>query len=202
MTWSKRAFDIFGVIGLIVLLWPFILLISVVILLREGRPVLYLSERMRGPDEPFMLWKFRTMTQAVSDSGVTGADKTGRITPTGAWLRKRRLDELPQLWNILKGDISFVGPRPPLRRYVELFPELYADVLKSRPGVTGLASLRFHAREESLLARCESADETDRVYRERCVPRKATLDLIYQKNRNFCYDISLIWETTTGIFRR
>lgn len=202
MTFTKRAFDIFGALGLIVLLGPIIGVIALAILLKDGRPVFYVSERMRAPGQPFMLWKFRTMTQAARDSGVTGADKSARITATGAWLRKRRLDELPQLWNILKGDISFVGPRPPLRRYVELFPEVYAAVLRSRPGVTGLASLRFHAREESLLARCKSAEETDQVYRERCVPRKATLDLIYQRNRNFCYDISLIWETTTGIFRR
>ena len=99
---------------------------------------------------------------------------------TGRFLRRSRLDEVPQLWNVLKGDMSFVGPRPPLRLYVERFPELYAKVLQSRPGVTGLATLVFHRHEEKLLAACRSAAETDAVYARRCVPRKARIDLIYQ----------------------
>ena len=85
---------------------------------------------------------------------------------------------------------------------MEAFPALYARVLESRPGVTGLATLRFHKREEVLLADCATAEETDRVYRRRCVPVKARLDLIYQKNASACFDLVLIWETARGIFRR
>ena len=84
---------------------------------------------------------------------------------------------------------------------VEAFPDLYADVLRSRPGVTGLASLRFHAQEERLLAACTTAEQTDAVYRHRCVPRKAQLDLIYQRNRSLCWDLILIAETATRPFR-
>jgi lipopolysaccharide/colanic/teichoic acid biosynthesis glycosyltransferase len=141
------------------------------------------------------------MRPTTEDSGVSGGDKSDRVTPMGRALRRTRLDELPQLWNILWGDISFVGPRPPLRQYTEAFPETYAAVLRSRPGVTGLASLRFHKREEALLAPCATPEETDAVYRRRCVPAKAKLDLIYQKNASLCFDLALIWETAKGVFR-
>ncbi|RME18413.1 MAG: sugar transferase, partial [Alphaproteobacteria bacterium] len=110
-----------------------------------------------------------------------------------------RLDELPQLWNVLRGDISFVGPRPPDPRYVEMFPELYAEVLKSRPGVTGLATLAYHETEERLLAACKTPQQTEKVYVERCVPRKARLDLIYGRNQTLCFDILLMLHT---VFRR
>jgi lipopolysaccharide/colanic/teichoic acid biosynthesis glycosyltransferase len=165
------------------------------LLWREGRPVFYVSERMRGVDQPFNLWKLRTMTVVPQTKGVSGGDKAGRITPIGRKLRRGRLDELPQLWNILKGDMSFVGPRPPLREYVERFPDLYAQVLKSRPGVTGLASLYYYQHEERLIAACRTPGETDDVYVRRCIPRKAHMDLIYQRRRTFCYDVVLVFRT-------
>ncbi len=116
-------------------------------------------------------------------------------------LRRTRLDELPQLWNILRGDMSFVGPRPPLRMYVERFPGLYAQVLRSRPGVTGLATLVFHRREAELLRGCRSAEETDTVYVRRCVPVKARLDLIYQRRRNVCFDLAILGRTILRMMR-
>ena len=124
MTWRKRLFDLFFVTLLIVILAPVLLALLLWLLLREGRPVFYVAERMKGIDQPFNLWKLRTMTVVESDAGVSGGDKNTRITPTGAWLRGKRLDEFPQLWNILRGDLSFVGPRPPLREYVERYPEV------------------------------------------------------------------------------
>ena len=142
------------------------------------------------------------MTLAETDTGVSGGDKAARITRTGAWLRARRLDEFPQLWNILKGDLSFVGPRPPLRQYVEANPEIYAKVLQSRPGVTGLASICYHKHEAALLARCQTPEETDAVYSRICVPAKARLDLIYQRNQSMCYDFDLVFQTIGNIFRR
>ncbi|MBY6003930.1 sugar transferase [Salipiger bermudensis] len=195
MSPAKRAFDI-GLAGLLaVVLTPAILIIALLILLRDGAPVFYVSERMKTPDQGFALWKFRTMTTDRSDSGVSGGDKTSRITRTGKVLRRYRLDELPQLWNILRGDISFVGPRPPLRRYTEMFPEIYGEVLKARPGVTGLATLAYHRTEEQLLAPCRSKEETEAVYCRRCVPRKARLDLIYARRRSLCYDARLVLAT-------
>ncbi len=202
MTPQKRLFDL--VLGLLLLL-PLGLLMGVVALLlalTQGRPVLYGAERMRTPDRPFTLWKFRTMRPSGRDSGVSGGDKAARITPAGGILRRARLDELPQLFNILKGDMSFVGPRPPLRQYVDACPETYAAVLKSRPGVTGLATLVFHRREEALLAQCATAEETNRVYMRQCIPRKARLDLIYQRRRSLCLDLWILAATLARVARR
>ncbi|MCD9149776.1 sugar transferase [Pseudophaeobacter flagellatus] len=202
MTWRKRLFDLFFVTLLIVILGPILLALLLWLLWKEGRPVFYLAERMTTPTRGFRLWKLRTMTLASDDTGVSGGDKAARITRTGAWLRARRLDEFPQLWNILKGDLSFVGPRPPLRQYVEAHPEIYAQVLQSRPGVTGLASICYHKHEATLLARCQTPEETDAVYSRICVPAKARLDLIYQRNQNMCYDFDLVFQTIGNIFRR
>lgn len=202
MTRRKRLFDLFFVSLLLVILAPVLAGLLLWLLWKEGRPLFYVAERMKGVDEPFMLWKLRTMTVVNEDSGVSGGDKAARITPTGAWLRRRRLDEFPQLWNILKGDLSFVGPRPPLRQYVEACPEIYAEVLKSRPGVTGLATIAYHEHEARLLARCATPEETDAVYRRVCVPAKARLDLIYQRNQSMCYDFDLVFQTIGNLFRR
>ena len=202
MTPAKRLFDIALALLLLAVLCLPALLIALWILLRDGRPVFYVSERMRGVDRPFWLWKFRTMTQSAADSGVSGGDKVARITPIGRLLRKFRLDEIPQLWNILRGDMSFVGPRPPLRTYVERAPALYAAVLQSRPGLTGLATLHFRRHEERLLARCSTPQETDFVYARRCVPRKARLDLIYQRRRTLCADVAILWKTVMQVVNR
>lgn len=202
MTPGKRLFDIVVALLLVVILAvPFGLLL-LWLLWKEGPPLFYVSERMRAPGRPFRLWKLRTMTVAEADSGVTGADKAGRITPAGAFLRRIRADEIPQLYNVLKGDMSFVGPRPPLRQYVERFPDLYARVLRSRPGITGLASLVYHAHEERLLARCRTAEETDATYCRICVPAKAKLDLIWQRHRSLCFDMVLMGRTLARVFRR
>lgn len=202
MTPAKRLFDIAAALILgAFLAIPFALLL-IWLLLREGRPVFYISERMRAPGRPFMLWKLRTMRVVAVDSGVSGGDKADRVTPVGKWLRKYRADEIPQLWNVLKGDMSFVGPRPPLRIYVERFPEIYARVLKSRPGVTGLATLYFHRTEERLLRNCTTPEQTDDVYVRRCIPRKAHLDEIYEHRRNLCMDVVLMVNTVRGVTRK
>jgi lipopolysaccharide/colanic/teichoic acid biosynthesis glycosyltransferase len=198
---SKRLFDLMFSITIGILLIPFFLLTAIIIFLFDGRPIFYVSERMRDLDRNFGLIKFRTMRTANLDSGVSGGDKIERITKTGRFLRRTRLDELPQLFNVIKGDLSFVGPRPPLRQYVEKYPELYRSVLISRPGITGLASLRYHKHEERLLSKTRSSAETDEVYCRSCIPRKAHLDLIYQKNRNICLDLKLMFLTAESVFK-
>jgi len=195
MTPLKRFFDVFVALLLLILLGPLMIFVAVWILAKDGRPVFYLAKRMRTSQDDFQLIKFRTMTVALDDSGVSGGDKSSRITKAGEFLRKTRLDEIPQLWNVLCGDISFVGPRPPLRQYVEQFPEIYSKVLISRPGITGLASVYFHEHEEKLLARSRSSSETDAIYTRACIPRKAMLDLIYQQRRNLCMDIAIMIKT-------
>ncbi|SMY06533.1 sugar transferase [Flavimaricola marinus] len=204
MTWSKRLLDLAVAIPACLIALPILLVLCLLLLIREGRPIFYISERMKTPTEGFGLVKLRTMRPSPpgTEAGVTGGDKSDRMSDFHRLLRRTRADELPQLWNVLKGDMSLVGPRPPLRVYVEDYPELYGEVLQCRPGVTGIASLRFHRREEQLLAACRSAAETDAVYRRRCVPRKAHMDILYRNSQSVCGDISLIIQTIARLFGR
>jgi lipopolysaccharide/colanic/teichoic acid biosynthesis glycosyltransferase len=195
MPLSKRLFDVLVSTVLLLLLAPVIVVVAILILIIDGKPFFYLSERMHAPGVPFRLIKFRTMTVVDGDTGVSGGDKAQRVTRTGARLRQTRLDELPQLINVLRGDMSLVGPRPPLRQYAERFPALYANVLRSPPGITGLASLHYHRHEEMLLGKCRDSAETDLVYCRACIPRKARLDLIYQAHQSMCFDIAIITRT-------
>lgn len=199
MKFHKRLFDLGLAILLLVLLWPVILLVGSAILLFDGKPVIFRSDRMKSPCETFSLLKFRTMHVATADETVSAGYKSSRITRSGAILRRSRLDELPQLLNILRGDMSFVGPRPPLPRYTALRPDLYDQVLQNKPGVTGLATLVYHRHEERLLAKCTSAEATHDMYLRRCVPMKARLDLIWAENHTFCYDIVLLFRTILHI---
>ncbi len=197
MTRSKRFLDL----TILALAAPLLLpVLGVLIALSwafQGRPVFFAAERMRDPTHSFTLWKLRSMRHDPADQGVSGGDKSARITPFGRLLRATRLDELPQMLNILTGEISFVGPRPPLREYVERFPELYAAVLQARPGITGLATLVFARHEEKLLARCTTAAETDALYARACIPRKARIDLIYGRNASVGLDLWLVLLTAT-----
>jgi lipopolysaccharide/colanic/teichoic acid biosynthesis glycosyltransferase len=201
MTPAKRLFDILFALLLVALFLPVLAILFILMLILQGRPILYVSERMKTPDQGFRFYKLRTMSmQNDSDNlGVSGGDKDNRVTGLGRILRKARLDELPQLWNVLCGDMSFVGPRPPLRQYVDRFPDLYQRVLQNRPGITGLATLTFHKHEENLLRDCKTAEETHAIYCRRCIPRKASIDLIYQAKRTLCMDVWLMAKTAVKI---
>ena len=195
MPLSKRLFDIVFAILLLIPLSLLMAVVALVLLVTQGRPIFYAAPRMRGPNRPFTHLKFRTMLCTETDSGVTGGHKKWRITPLGHFLRRTRIDELPQLFNILKGDMSFVGPRPTIREYVERYPSIYGQVLKSRPGVTGLATLIYHRHEDRILARCKSAEDTERAYARRCLPAKLKIDLIYQRHRTMRLDLWILWHT-------
>ena len=197
---AKRPFDFIFALLLSVTFTPVIIIIAVIILVMDGRPIFYISERMKTPQTSFPLWKFRSMAISDNDTGVSSAYKYQRITRTGRFLRRYRLDELPQLLNILRGDMSFVGPRPPLRQYVEMRPDLYEKVLQYRPGVTGLATLIYHRTEEKILSSCNSISETEQIYLNRCVPVKARLDLIWARNQTICFDFVLIIKTLFRLF--
>lgn len=199
MSWQKRVFDLLIVLILLPVAVPMLLVLVLVVLILDGRPVFYPSERMRSFDQGFTLWKFRTMRQATENTGVTGGDKSNRITRSGTFMRKFRLDELPQFLNVLRGDISLVGPRPPLRIYVEAAPDIYKRVLKSRPGITGLATLVYHSHESGILASCKTAQETHDAYLRRCVPAKAKLDLIYQSQSTVCFDAFILARTIAAV---
>lgn len=202
MPWNKRLFDLALVLVLLIPLSVVMVVVSCLLLIVQGRPILYSAHRMRSPTEPFTQLKFRTMLRQEDDFGATGAHKHWRITPIGHFLRRTRIDELPQLFNILKGDMSFVGPRPPLREYVERFPAVYAQVLKSRPGVTGLATLIYHRHEDRILAHCRSAEATEAAYYRRCLPAKLKIDLIYQRHRDIRLDMWILLSTMKIVIAR
>ena len=174
---------------LALVLFPFVsvligLLFLAIYPIQRG-PFFYRSERMRTPDQSFTLYKIRTMHPPSVFDGerILGGDQSDRVTRIGGILRRTRLDELPQILNILRGDLVFIGPRPPLRKYVEAFPESYARVLSMRPGVTGLATVMVCRREERVLSRSHSPEETDRLYRAHCIPWKVRIDLFHQSRR-------------------
>ncbi|WP_068109999.1 sugar transferase [Tropicimonas marinistellae] len=193
---AKRLFDILLSLLLLVLALPIMVMIWVLVRLVDGKPVIYEARRMKAPGKRFTAWKFRTMSNGSGpEVGVSGGDKKHRITRLGRKLRRTRLDELPQLFNVLIGDMSFVGPRPPARRYVRMFPDLYSEVLLCRTGITGLATVMFHSHEEWLLRDCKSAKQTEAVYVRRCIPRKARLDRIYRDNWSVWLDLYLLYLT-------
>lgn len=195
VTRAKRALDIsLSLVLIVVLAVPFLLMV-LVLLVVEGRPLLHFSTRMTTPDRTFLLVKLRSMRPAAGPDGVTGGDKATRMSRLQRLLRASRLDELPQLWNVLRGEMSLVGPRPPIHSMVRAYPELYAQVLRSRPGITGLATLRFHAHEERILTSCKTVDEVNDAYRRRCIPRKARIDLLYQQHYSIWFDLRLLFET-------
>ncbi|NDW54766.1 sugar transferase [Aliiroseovarius sp. PrR006] len=169
----------------------------VVVLAKDGRPFIYRSRRNTAFDQVFDQMKIRTMRTAPAHEsvGITGGHKRGRITKLGRYLRDHRLDELPQLLNVLKGETSFVGPRPPEPRYVAACPAIYQQVLLDRPGITGMASIIFHSHEEKMLAECHSQKEAEDVYLRRCIPRKAHLDMIYHRNKSLMLDLYVLYLT-------
>ena len=183
---------------LLPLVLPVLGVLYVLVILSQGRPFIFASERMHTADEAFLLFKIRTMRPPCSDEveGALGGHMKHRVTPMGAWLRRLRLDELPQIFNVIRGDIRFIGPRPPLRRHVEACPHRYRRLLRTtRPGITGLATITVHAREERLLSACRTAEETEAVYLRRCLPVKLRLDMIYQKKRGLKLDLLVLWRT-------
>lgn len=183
---------------LLPLVLPVLAALFVVTVTVQGRPFIFSSERMRDADRSFRLYKIRTMSHVLSgaEEGVLGGHSRRRVTPIGVLLRRFRLDELPQIFNVIRGDIRFIGPRPPLRKHVAACPARYRRLLSAtQPGITGLATVMVHAREERILSRCRSGEEAERVYRERCLPLKLRLDLIYHKRRCWRLDLIILWRT-------
>jgi len=181
---------------LLPLVLPVLGILFVLMIVMQGRPFLYVSERMCSVDQSFNLYKIRTMRPDASDEGVSGGHSRSRMTPLGYWLRRLRLDELPQIFNVLRGDIRFIGPRPPLRKHMELCPQRYGRLFSmTKPGITGLATVTVHAREERLLSRCVTEEESERVYRERCLPLKLRLEGMYLRKRSFALNAMILWRT-------
>ena len=193
----KRAFDIALAALALIALAPLFVMIAILIKLDSRGPVLFKQERMGKGFRPFLIYKFRTM---VEDAPLLGAAITyggdARITRAGRILRQSKLDELPQLFNILKGDMSFVGPRPEVRQYVELFRSDYEHILKVRPGLTDLASLKY-SDEASILGQSENPEGD---YVARLLPDKIDLAKKYIQRSSLLFDAKLIAETIIKLF--
>jgi lipopolysaccharide/colanic/teichoic acid biosynthesis glycosyltransferase len=189
----KRGFDIvFSFIGLIFLI-PFFLIIAVMIKILMPGPVLFIQKRTGRYGKLFSLYKFRSMTISHGGSSTT-VKGDSRITPFGAKLRKYKLDELPELWNVLKGEMSFVGPRPDIPEFTDRLNGDERRILELRPGITGPASLKYSKEEEKLAGVPDPQKYTDDII----WPDKVNLNLVYYRDRSFYGDIILILKT---IFR-
>ena len=188
----KRILDlVVSLIGLICLL-PLLLLVAVLIKLDSTGPVFFRQTRMGMRFRPFQILKFRTMVQDSSTRGhsITVGDDP-RITRVGRFLRKTKIDELPQLINVFKGEMTFVGPRPEVPQYVELFRQDYEEILKIRPGITDLASIKYR-NEAALLGQSKNPEEE---YVTRVLPDKISLGREYVRCSSLAFDLRLIFRT-------
>jgi lipopolysaccharide/colanic/teichoic acid biosynthesis glycosyltransferase len=190
---------VLAAVGLILLL-PLMAVIALLIKLDSPGSVLFAHERVGRHGRKFKVLKFRTMVQdAPKLGGAITAGHDPRITRIGRLLRLTKLDELPQLWNVLKGEMSLVGPRPEVERYVQLWePELRELVLSVRPGITGLTQIRYR-HEERLLAQ---QPDPEKYYREVLLPLKLASDAEYVRRRSLMFDLSLLLRTVIALFQR
>lgn len=190
----KWIFDrLMALVGLLIL-WPVLLIVAVLIRIKmPGGPVIFKQQRVGKNGKLFTMYKFRSMTVGHGGSSVSVAGES-RITPLGAKLRHYKLDELPELWNVLIGDMSFVGPRPDVPGYADQLKGKDREVLKLRPGITGPASLKYRDEEEMLANQPDPQRYNDEVI----FPDKVRLNLYYLHHYSFIKDIEMIFCTVLG----
>lgn len=191
-----RCFDIFASFFGIIFFLPVFAITSLVIRAKDGKPIIFKQERVGKNGKIFKIFKYRTMKveQEVGRLKITTEDDD-RITKLGRKLRKSKIDELPQLFNVLRGEMSFVGPRPESKKYVDLYNDLQRSILKVRPGITGLASLKYYDQGEIL----GESEDPEYTYITKIMPDKIELNIEYIKKMGFFYNIGLILKT---IFHR
>jgi lipopolysaccharide/colanic/teichoic acid biosynthesis glycosyltransferase len=193
---AKRFFDFVVSIILLLMLSPVIGLISIVIKILMPGPIFFTQIRIGYSGKEFKLLKLRTMTlEPKAFKGIFEPGNKSRITCFGKILRKTKIDELPQLLNVLKGDMSLVGPRPEVKIWTETYPEKWAIVHLVKPGLTDNASIEFHNEEEIL----SHSREPEEIYRNIILPRKLDLYIDYVKNHTFGGDINIILQTIKAI---
>ena len=192
----RRAMDILASLGGMAILSPLFVVVAIAIKMDSPGPIFYRARRVGRHGQEFQLFKFRTMVEdaARQGPGIT-ASGDPRITNVGRILRRMKIDELPQLINVLKGDMSLVGPRPEDPRYVALYTPEQREVLSVRPGITSAASLAYR-HEEQLL----SGEDWETFYREQVLPDKLTIDLNYLNQRTVFSDFVLILRTIAAVF--
>ncbi len=193
----KRGLDIALSFAALLILAPILLLLAAAVLVTSGRPVLFVQERIGMDGRPFRMWKFRTMRMdAAMALPLTGAGDR-RVTIVGRFLRAAKLDELPQLVNVLTGDMSLVGPRPEVPRYVARYSPEQRKVLDARPGLTDPASVLF--RDEEALLGSVTDESRERFYLETILPRKLGMNLEYIDRASVGYDLLLVLKTVKVI---
>jgi lipopolysaccharide/colanic/teichoic acid biosynthesis glycosyltransferase len=185
-----RLFDVACAAAGLAIMAPVLLVLAAVILWDDGPPVFFSQMRVGKKGKPFWIWKFRTMRKGTNGTAVTAAGDC-RITRAGAVLRRYKFDELPQLFNVLKGDMSLVGPRPEVPEFVQLETPIWQAVLQVRPGVTDLATLLYRDEEKVL----GGAGNVHAVYQEGVLPAKLLLNLGYMRSRSLVNDLRLIYLT-------
>lgn len=192
----KRATDILLSLPILVLLSPVWFLIAIAVSLDSPGGPFYVQERIGRFGRPFAMYKFRTMAKGADRKGlITIGNKDSRITKTGTFLRKYKIDEFPQLLNVIKGDMSLVGPRPEVRKYVEMYNEKQRAVLNVRPGLTDYASLEYF-HENELLAQSSDPNKT---YVEEVMPAKLALNLRYIEEQSMMTDGRILLRTIRKI---
>jgi len=190
----KRLFDfITSLIGLIVL-FPIFIIVSLLVKISSGGPVFFVQKRIGKNGKIFLMIKFRSMIVIQNSNSTISVKGDVRITKIGAFLRKFKLDELPELWNVLKGDMSLVGPRPDVCGYADDLIGEDRKILELRPGITGIASLKYYDEEDVLATQDNPLKFNDEVI----YPDKVKLNLDYYYNNNLWIDIKIIFAT---IFR-
>jgi lipopolysaccharide/colanic/teichoic acid biosynthesis glycosyltransferase len=191
---GKRLFDLVCAAAGLIIASPLLALIALAVVGTSRGPVFFRQERIGRGFAPFRIVKFRTMFEGIDGPLVTSRGDR-RVTPVGRLLRRTKLDELPQLWNVVCGDMSLVGPRPEVRRYVEMFRADYEVILRARPGITDPASLKFR-REELLLA---AASDPEAKYVTEILPQKIAMAKEYVRTRSFAGDLVLILRTVAHL---
>ena len=194
----KRLFDALVAAAGLLLLSPLLLCAGLAVIVFDGRPVFFFQERIGRRGRPFRIVKFCSM-RAPADGRSHDFDlgNQSRVTRLGRFLRTTKIDELPQLWNVLKGEMSLVGPRPEVQKWTEVYPERWALVHSVRPGITDPASILYRHEEKTLSALANP----EKAYREEILPKKLELYEEYVRSHSFSGDLRLLMETFLAVIK-
>ena len=199
----KRILDIFFALLILIILSPLMIIIAICIKIDSKGPVFYKQERVTIYNKTFRIFKFRTMCSNADKIGsLVTTQNDNRITRIGKIIRKIRFDEFPQLFNIIKGDMTFVGTRPEVKKYVEKYTDEMKATLLMRAGVTSIASIQFKDEDEILDEKIKQGKDIDKAYIEDVLPKKMKYNIEYIKKFNFLYDIRICIKTLFAIIKK
>jgi lipopolysaccharide/colanic/teichoic acid biosynthesis glycosyltransferase len=194
---AKRSVDLLVAVAGLIALAPLMAVLAIAVKRSSPGPIFFRQQRVGQGSVPFGLYKFRTMRPDAGGPCITAAGDA-RVTPIGRWLRRSKLDELPQLYNVLRGDMSLVGPRPEVPQYIDHADALYAEVLSVRPGITGPSQIRFRDEEHLLAAHLDP----EAYYTATLLPAKLAVDLEYVRHPSLRRDLQLLACTALALCRR